>query len=73
MNIARQQLAAACKMAHTKSELGRRIGVSGDFIGKVLRGHRRPGPRVLAFLGLEAYEAYRPKSRRLRTSPARCG
>jgi len=45
--------------------LGREIGVSGQFLGMVLSGRKRPGPKVLGYLGLEARETYhRPKVER---------
>lgn len=58
MNILRRELSARCK-GRMKVEVAREVGVSAGFIGAVLRGRKRPGPKVLAYLGLEAYEAYR--------------
>lgn len=48
-----------------KVEVAREAGVSAGFITAVLRGRKRPGPKVLAYLGLEAYESYRraPRAR----------
>lgn len=48
-----------------KVEVAAEAGVSAGFITAVLRGRKRPGPKVLAYLGLEAYESYRraPRAR----------
>lgn len=43
----------------TVAGLAREIGVSAPFLHQVRAGVRRPGPKVLKYLGLEAYEAYR--------------
>ncbi len=65
MNLAQRELAARCR-GRTLRDVGREAGVSGAFVGKVLNGRKLPGPRLLAYLGLEAYESYR----RVRTPPA---
>lgn len=66
MNIARKKLSEMCR-GRQKKEVAREIGVSPAFVGAVLRGRKRPGPKVLRYLGLEAYEAYRRVDRRRRT------
>lgn len=58
MNIAVRKLKELGR-THNNSELARQIGVTPGFIGHVLKGRKRPGPKVLAYLGLESYEAYR--------------
>lgn len=60
MNLARRKLSAACR-GRQKSQVAKEVGVSAGFIGAVLRGRKRPGPKVLEYLFLEAYECYRPK------------
>ena len=37
------------------------IGVSNTYVSEVLNGKREPGPRILAFLGLERHQTYRKK------------
>jgi len=58
MNIAIRELKARCAQ-RMRVEIAREVGVSAGFISAVLLGRKRPGPRLLAYLGLEAYEAYR--------------
>ena len=58
MNIVRKELAARLKH-RTATDIARELGVSSSFICAVQSGRKLPGPKVLAFLGLEAYEAYR--------------
>jgi hypothetical protein len=60
MNLARKRLAARCRTLQ-KVEIARQVGVTPGFIGAVLRGRKRPGPKLLAYLELEAYEAYRQR------------
>ena len=50
-------------------EVAAEAGVSAGFITAVLKGRKRPGPKVLAYLGLEARESYRVVRRRLSTPP----
>jgi hypothetical protein len=42
-------------------QLAKEIGVSRTFIFHVIAGRKQPGPKILDFLGLERYEAYRRK------------
>lgn len=58
MNIAQQKLIELCK-GRLKKDVAAEIGVSPAFVGAVLKGRKRPGPKVLKFLGLEAFETYR--------------
>lgn len=58
MNILKRELRALCK-GRQYVDVGREVGVSGGFIGAVLRGRKKPGPKLLAHLGLEAFESYR--------------
>lgn len=58
MNLAQRELAARCK-GRTNTDVAREIGVSRSFLGQVLKGRKAPGPRVLRYLNLEAYESYR--------------
>jgi transcriptional regulator with XRE-family HTH domain len=39
-------------------ELARRTGVSHQFLSMVVSGRRRPGPRLLAYLGLREVVHY---------------
>ncbi len=47
-------------------DVAREIGVTRGFIFHVLAGRKQPGPKILDYLGLERYEAYRRK----RTTPS---
>lgn len=69
MNIAQQMLNNLCK-GRQKKEVAAMIGVSPAFIGAVLCGRKKPGPKILKYLGLEAYETYRRKRRRPRVVAA---
>jgi hypothetical protein len=42
-------------------QIGQQAGVTASMVGKVLKGQKRPGPKLLAYLRMEAYEAYRRK------------
>jgi hypothetical protein len=42
-------------------DVAREIGVSRSFVFLVIAGRKQPGPKVLDYLGLERYEAYRRK------------
>lgn len=60
MNLVRRELSRVLRTRHLKRvELAQEIGVSAPFLSAVLRGRKRPGPKVLRYLGLVAYEAYR--------------
>lgn len=59
MNIAQRALFEMVKTGLQKKDVARLIGVSPAFIGAVLVGRKKPGPKVLKYLGLEAYETYR--------------
>jgi hypothetical protein len=61
MNIVRRELLALCR-SRTKVDLARAVGVNASFIGAVMAGRKRPGPKLLGFLRMEAYEAYRRKN-----------
>lgn len=54
----------------TVAGLAREIGVSAPFLHQVRAGVRRPGPKILRYLGLEAYEAYRRVEAGREGSPA---
>jgi hypothetical protein len=58
MNIVRKRLAAKL-LESSATAIGKEIGVSSSFVCAVHSGRKRPGPKVLAFLGLEAFEGYR--------------
>lgn len=59
MNIAQRMLNEMVKGGLQKKDVASLIGVSPAFIGAVLVGRKKPGPKVLKYLGLEAYETYR--------------
>lgn len=59
MNIARRKLKEACR-GRAQAHIAQEVGVSASFISAVLRGDKLPGHKVLAYLGLEAFESYRP-------------
>lgn len=42
----------------TRAELARRLGVSGQFIGDVLAGKKKPGAKLLHALGAKAVTMY---------------
>lgn len=44
-------------------EVAAEIGVSAGFVTAVINGKKRPGPKVLRYLQLEAFEAYRTARR----------
>lgn len=50
-----EQLARDCGC---KAELARRLGVSGQFIGDVTAGKKKPGKKLLAALGATARTVY---------------
>ena len=56
----RRVLNARCK-GRVVRDVAAEIGVSRGFIFHVLAGRKQPGPKVLDYLGLERYEAYRRK------------
>lgn len=58
MNIVRRELKNQCR-GRIVREVALEAGVSRGFIFAVLAGRKKPGPKLLAYLGLEAYEAYR--------------
>ncbi len=43
----------------TAKALADRIGVSTAYLSDVFLGHRTPGPKILAFLGIERVVVYR--------------
>ena len=45
--------------AGTAKRFAEAHGVSAQHVGDVLRGHRTPGPRMLAILGLTRVTTYR--------------
>jgi hypothetical protein len=62
----RQMLNARCK-GRLVQDVALEVGVSRGFIFHVLAGRKYPGPKILDYLGLERYEAYRRK--RISTTP----
>jgi hypothetical protein len=60
MNIVVRELKKRCR-GRVVREVAKAAGVSRGFIFKVLAGKKKPGPKLLKYLGLEAYEAYRRK------------
>lgn len=40
------------------------IGVSNTYVSQVIDGTKAPGPKILAWLGLESHRTYRKKVRR---------
>ena len=69
MNTAIRELRARCRIK-LKQDIAQAAGVSPGFVSAVLNGRKRPGPKLLAYLGLEAYEAYRrPKNRAPELAP----
>jgi len=64
MNLAQKRLAALRRTRGlTLAQLADAIGVTEGFISHVIRGRRRPGPKVLRWLGLTAREVYQQKDR----------
>ena len=45
----------------TYKEVGDEIGVSAAFICNVLKGKRKPGPKVLKALGLKKVVSFEPR------------
>lgn len=58
MNLPRRRLQQLCR-GRTRQALADEIGVSRPFLAEVMDGVKPPGPRLLAYLGLERYVAYR--------------
>jgi hypothetical protein len=56
----RRALHARCK-GRIVRQVATEIGVSRTFIFHVIAGRKLPGPKVLEYLGLERYDAYRRK------------
>ena len=46
-----EHLARLAGQLGSKAELGRRLGVSGQFIDLLIAGKRKPGPKVLKAIG----------------------
>jgi len=46
-----EHLAQLARGVGSKAELGRRLGVSGQFIDLLIAGKRRPGPKMLKAIG----------------------
>jgi hypothetical protein len=44
----------------SNAELGRRLGVTGQFIDYLIAGKRRPGPKLLKAVQLRKVVAYEP-------------
>lgn len=59
MNIAQRMLTDLVKQGLQKKDVAALVGVTPAFIGAVMSGRKRPGPKILKFLGLQAYETYR--------------
>jgi hypothetical protein len=59
MNIAQRMLNEMVKGGLQKKDVAKLVGVSPAFIGAVLDGRKLPGPKILHYLGLEAYQTYR--------------
>jgi hypothetical protein len=58
VNILRQELAALLNR-RPRSQVAQEIGVSTQFLGMVHDGKKRPGPKVLEYLGIEEQLIYR--------------
>lgn len=58
MNILRQELAALLK-SRQRAQVAQEIGVSTQFLGMVHDGKKRPGPKILEYLGFEETLIYR--------------
>ena len=58
MNLAIRKLKAACK-GRLKKDVAAEAGVPSSFLVMVLHDRKRPGPKILRYLGLEAYVGYR--------------
>ena len=61
MNIVQRDLMALARSI-SLNEIGRQAGVSGGMVGKVLKGKKRPGPKLLEYLRMEALVTYRRKT-----------
>jgi hypothetical protein len=59
-NLARRELKKRCR-GRLVRDVAQEIGVSRQFLFAVLGGTKLPGPKLLDYLGLERYEAYRRK------------
>ena len=59
-------LAAAAAQAGSQAALARRWGMTPQNLSQTLRGHRPPGPKILAGLGLRARKVVGP-GRKLET------
>jgi len=46
-----EHLAQLARTTGSKAELGRRLGVSGQFIDLLIAGKRTPGPKMLKAIG----------------------
>jgi transcriptional regulator with XRE-family HTH domain len=55
----RDRLKRCVTAAGSQRALADKIGVSAPYLSDVLNGNRNPGPKVLAYLGLERH--YRKK------------
>src|SRR5499426_1457831 len=51
LNRFQEHLAQLARGVGSKAELGRRLGVSGQFIDLLIAGKRRPGPKMLKAIG----------------------
>ena len=51
LNRFQEHLAQLAHGVGSKAELGRRLGVTGQFIDLLIAGKRQPGPKMLAAIG----------------------
>jgi hypothetical protein len=56
----KKQLKVLADGCGSNAELGRRLGVTGQFIDYLIAGKRRPGPKLLKAVQLRKVVAYEP-------------
>jgi len=59
-NLISNALRERMKPEQTQASFAEQIGVSPQFLCEVLKGTRRPGKRILEYLGYEKHIVYRP-------------
>jgi transcriptional regulator with XRE-family HTH domain len=57
----REELRLLANSMSTHKALANKIGISPQYLHDILRGNRKPGRKVLAYLKLEAVTGYRER------------
>lgn len=61
MDIVREELTRRCDLEGRRA-IAAAAGVSIQFLGNVIRGNKRPGPKILGYLQIDQVIEYRWRS-----------